>query len=414
MRAFFPHKLYNQRQFCRRCQQVTDHGIYAREMYTTLGGMEANIPLLCTCSECQTIFVAFSNEFVFCRPEQVNQDYSKVFGVNRIIPGNWLYFKGSQKPCVVKSVFHAPDKDVVNVVYDNGPVQTVECPKVEIQQEESPGGYRLLPAQSAHTLIGDHIYHTIRDQFGVAVGLVWDGEKDKLAVLLKDGILVLITLPDAVQNMPNDKMLEMVRGKLAQVFPQDVGNITLDSSRGIVFLNGFTKNLSIKRAMVACINSLPKVRGCVDFVKIQPEDYATDAQIERFVLTQLEQPSSRLFDYHVTVRAGKVEVDARCAEKYYSKDLENKLAELPGVMDLNCRIERIPDDAMENDLLCKQIEADLALHSMLQDTCIKVSFSQKKFLLEGFVHTTFQKQLASLSVMKRAVTTAVENRLRQI
>ena len=414
MRALFPHKLYTQRLFCRRCQQVTEHGIFAREQYSTLGGMDSHIPMLCSCGLCQTVFVAFSHEFVFCRPDLVNQDYTKVFGVNRVMAGNWLYFKGSQKPGVVKSVFKSPDKDIINISYGNGPDQKVECRKIEILEEEAPGGYRLLPAQSAHTLMGDHIYHAIRDRFGVAVGLVWDGEKDKLAVLLQDGILLFITLPETFQNIPNEKLVELVREKLEQIFPEEVGKITLEAGRGIVYLNGFVRNLSVKRAMVSCINSMPKVRGCVDFVKIQPEDYATDAQLERFVLNQLESPSFRLFDYHVQVLNGKVNVSARCAEKYFNQEFENKLAELPGVMDLNCRIERIPDECLENDLLCKQIETDLALNPILQNTCIKVSCSQKKILLEGFVHSAIQKQIAFLSAMKKAKTTAIDNRLRLV
>lgn len=414
MRALFPHRLYTQRLFCRRCQQVTEHGIFAREQYSTLGGMESHIPLLCSCDTCQTLFVAFSHEFVFCRTGQVNNEYTKVFGVNRIAPGNWLYFKGSQKPGIVKSVFQGPQKEIINISYDGGPEQKVECAKIVIRSEEAPGGYRLLPAQSAHTLMGDPVYHSIRNQFGVAVGLVRDGDKDKLAVLLKDNTLVFISLPEISQNFPNDKLVEMVRVKLAQVFPEEMGHIALDAGQGIIYLNGSVRNLSVKRALVSCINSLPHVRGCVDFTKVQQNGIVTDAQIERSILTLLESPSSRLFDYRLKVANGRVDVYASCNEKYFSNDLENRIMEMPGVQDLNCFITRLPEDALENELLCRQIETDLALNSLLQRCCIKVSYSKKKFLLEGFVRTAIQKQIAYLATMKKARTTGVENRLRQI
>ncbi|MCF0222756.1 MAG: BON domain-containing protein [Fibrobacter sp.] len=414
MKNLFSHKLYSQRLFCRRCQVVTDHSIMAREGYSTLGGMDSHIPLLCCCDTCQTLFISFSHEFYFCRLDQVNHEYTKVFGVNRISPGNWLYFKGSQKPGIVKSVFQGPLKDVVNISYDGGPDQKVECAKIVIKNEEAPGGYRLLPAQSAYTLMGDPVYHSIRNQFGVAVGLVRDGDKDKLAVLLKDNTLVFISLPAISQNLPNEKLSELVRNKLAQVFPEDANRVTVEAGQGVVYLQGTVKNLSVKRTLVACINGLPKVRGCVDISRVQEHDFVTDVQIEKMVLSLIESPSSRLFDYRVQVVNGRVDVYASCNEKYYSRDFENKIMEMPGVQDLNCFVNRLPEESLENELVCRQIETDLALNSLLQRCCIKVSCSNKKFLLEGFVRTAIQKQIAYLSTMKKARTTGVENRLRQV
>lgn len=413
MRALFPHRLYTQRLFCRRCQQVTEHGIFAREKFTTLGGMESHIPLLCCCDNCKTLFIAFSHEFVFCRPEQINDEYAKVFGVNRITPGNWLYFKGTQKPGIVKSIFQAPDKEIVNISYDGGPAQKIECEKIEILEEDAPGGYRLLPAQSVHTLMGDHVYHAIRDQFGVAVGLVCDGEKDKLAVLLKDRTLLFITLPEMAQNLPNDKLEQIVKGKLLQVFPEEMSRLTLEVGQGIVFLKGFVRNLSLKRAIVACINGLPKVRGCVDFSRIQAEDFVSDAQIERAILDLIEARSSRFFNYGLRVSNGHVEVVASCNKKYFSKEFENRIAEMIGVIDLKCCINQIPEEDLENEIVCRQIETDLAVNNLLQGACIKVSFVNKKYLLEGFVRSAIQKQVAFLATVRKVKTPMVENRLRQ-
>jgi hypothetical protein len=175
MRSQFPYRLYSQRLFCRRCQKVTEHGIYAHEPYSTFGGMDPHIPLLCCCDACSTMFVAFSHEFVFCRRDCVNQDYTKIYGFNRIVAGNWIYFKGAPKPGVVKSIFQGPEKEVIVVNYDGASEQKMELPKTNVDVEEAPGGYRLLPAQSAQTLLGDFVYHAIRDQFGIAVGFVNDG-----------------------------------------------------------------------------------------------------------------------------------------------------------------------------------------------------------------------------------------------
>lgn len=410
MRSLFPHRLYSQRLFCRRCQKVTEHGIFAREAYSTFGGMDPHIPLLCSCDACGTIFVAFSNEFVFCNREFVNTDYAKIYGYNRIVAGNWIYFKGSPKPGVVKSVFQSPDKQIIVVNYDGGPDQRIERPKIDVEYEEAPEGYRLLPIQSAQTLLGDCIYHAIRDQFGIAVGLVNDGEKDKLVVLLKDKTLVFITLPPLSQNLPNDKLCSIVQNKLAQVFPEHCTRVSVEAGQGIVYLNGLVKNLSIQRAIVKCVNAIPKVRGCVDFTRVETSSFTTDAVIEKTVYEQIESSVTRLFDYRVNVSDGKVQIEASCYENERPKDLENRVAEIPGVRDLICLVSEIYEPI--NVELCKKVESEISASTFLRGANIRVSCNNRRFLLEGSVQSILQKELAFATVLKNVKTTSIENRLR--
>ena len=410
MRSQFPHRLYSQRLFCRRCQKVTEHGIFAREAYSTFGGMDPHIPLLCSCDACGTIFVAFSNEFVFCNREFVNTDYAKIYGYNRIVAGNWIYFKGSPKPGVVKSIFQSPDKQIIVVNYDGGPDQRIERPKIDIEYEESPEGYRLLPIQSAQTLLGDCIYHAIRDQFGIAVGLVNDGEKDKLVVLLKDKTLVFITLPPLSQNLPNDKLCSIVQNKLAQVFPEHCTRVSVEAGQGIVYLNGLVKNLSIQRAIVKCVNAIPKVRGCVDFTRVETSSFTTDAVIEKTVYEQIESSVTRLFDYKVNVSDGKVQIEASCYENERPKDFENRVAEIPGVRDLICLVSEIYEPI--NVELCKKVESEISASTFLRGANIRVSCNNRRFLLEGSVQSILQKELAFATVLKNVKTTSIENRLR--
>jgi hypothetical protein len=389
---------------------VTEHGIFAREAYSTFGGMDPHIPLLCSCDACGTIFVAFSNEFVFCNREFVNTDYAKIYGYNRIVAGNWIYFKGSPKPGVVKSIFQSPDKQIIVVNYDGGPDQRIERPKIDIEYEESPEGYRLLPIQSAQTLLGDCIYHAIRDQFGIAVGLVNDGEKDKLVVLLKDKTLVFITLPPLSQNLPNDKLCSIVQNKLAQVFPEHCTRVSVEAGQGIVYLNGLVKNLSIQRAIVKCVNAIPKVRGCVDFTRVETSSFTTDAVIEKTVYEQIESSVTRLFDYKVNVSDGKVQIEASCYENERPKDLENRLAEIPGVRDLICLVSEIYEPI--NVELCKKVESEISASTFLRGANIRVSCNNRRFLLEGSVQSILQKELAFATVLKNVKTTSIENRLR--
>lgn len=389
---------------------MTEHGIFAREAYSTFGGMDPHIPLLCSCDACGTIFVAFSNEFVFCNREFVNTDYAKIYGYNRIVAGNWIYFKGSPKPGVVKSVFQSPDKQIIVVNYDGGPDQRIERPKIDVEYEEAPEGYRLLPIQSAQTLLGDCIYHAIRDQFGIAVGLVNDGEKDKLVVLLKDKTLVFITLPPLSQNLPNDKLCSIVQNKLAQVFPEHCTRVSVEAGQGIVYLNGLVKNLSIQRAIVKCVNAIPKVRGCVDFTRVETSSFTTDAVIEKTVYEQIESSVTRLFDYRVNVSDGKVQIEASCYENERPKDLENRVAEIPGVRDLICLVSEIYEPI--NVELCKKVESEISASTFLRGANIRVSCNNRRFLLEGSVQSILQKELAFATVLKNVKTTSIENRLR--
>ena len=389
---------------------MTEHGVFAREMYSTIGGMDPYIPLLCCCDSCGTMFVAFSHEFVFCRHDCVNQDYTKIYGYNRIMAGNWIYFKGTAKPGIVKSFFQGPQKEIVVVNYDGGPDQKFELPKIVVNREDAPGGYRLLPVQSANTLLGDHIYHAIRNKFGTAVGLVNDGEKDKLVVLLEDGMLVFITLPPLAQNLSNEKLCAVVQGKLAQVFPEHCDKISVEAGQGIIYLNGLVENLSIQRAVVKCVNAIPKVRGCVDFTRVVVPPFMTDEQIEKSVYDQLDSSTTRLFDCKVSVQDGKVQVEVCCYENERPKDLENRLAEIPGVRDLICLVTEVYDPL--NIDVCQKVESEIASSSFLRGANVRISCNNRRYLLEGSVVSRLQKELAFATLLKNVKTTSIENRLR--
>ena len=283
---------------------------------------------------------------------------------------------------------------------------------MNVEEEEAPGGYRLLPVQSAQTLLGDNVYHAIRDQFGLAVGLVNDGEKDKLVVLLKDKTLVFITLPPLAQNLPNDRLCEIVQGKLSQVFPEDSDKVSVEVGQGIVYLKGLVKNYTIHRAMENCVSALPKVRGCVNFTRLQVSSQITDRDIENSIYDLLESPGMHLFDLHVNVSDGKAQIQASCYENERPKDLENRLGEIPGVRDLVCLVTELSDPM--NVELCQEIETEFSTNALLRGTFIRVSCNNRKYLLEGRVQSSFQKQFALFTLLKKTKTTAVENRLRMI
>ena len=411
MRNLFPHRIHTQKLFCCRCRQVTDHGIYAREPYSTYGGMKPHIPLLCVCNRCQAAFVGFSNEFAFSHPSDAG-DYTGVYGFSRISPGSWLYFKESVKPGKVKSYFKTNDQEIVVVSYDGGQDMKFVFDHPAPVREKSAEGYRLLPVQSAQTLLGDGVYHTLRDKFGVAVGLVKDGDKDKLAILLEDNSVLFITLPETAQNIPNDRLSQLVLNKLRQLFADDVSRVSVTVGQGVVYLDGLVKSYLIKRSLSACVNSMPRVRGCVDFTKVIVEPGMTDKRIESGIYMLLESFGHNVFDYKVEVEGGKGNVSLRCIEELCPKDLESRLAEIPGLQDLNFSMVTVPEKDLENRETCLEMEHSYSLNSLFQGARIKVSFVGSKYLLEGRVHSALQKQIALVNAVKMTLSTSVENRLR--
>jgi len=411
MRSQFPHRLYTQRLFCRRCRRVTRHGLFAKEPYSTYGGMTPHIPLLCSCDECGTTFVAFSQEFAIGVGGK-GSDYTKIYGKNRIVPGNWLYFKNSVKPGIVKSHFQTEDKEVFLISYDGGAPEKVECPKIPILNEDSPEGYRLVPAQTAQVLIGDSVCHAIRDQFGLAVGLVSDGGKDKLAILLDDNSLLFITIPQSKQNVPNAMLTEYVRQKLAQLFPDDFRRVQVTVGQGIVYLDGIVRSLAVKRALCACVNNMPRVRGCVDFMRVQMETYISDERLEGSIWRLLDTPAFKIFDYTAEVKESRATVTLSCFDFNFPKDLENRIADLPGLQDLSLTINPIPEKNPDIQVTCRVIEGELAQNSRLAGSIIRLTYFNNKYVMEGRVSNAFQKQWALINAVKMVRTASIENRLR--
>lgn len=355
--------------------------------------------------------MGFSHEFALGRHENAS-DYTKVYGVNRIYPGNWLYFRGSPKPGLVKSCFQSHDREAFLISYDGAPPQKIECDLHPVHQEMAPEGFRLIPAQTANVLIGDHVYHAIRDQFGVAVGLVSDGGKDKLAILLDDSSLLFITKPLASQNFSNEKLSDLVRQKLQQLFPDDYKWITITVGQGIVYLDGLAKTLAAKRSICACINNMPHVRGCVEFLRVRMETYISDEHLENSILRLLETPGLQVFDYSVKVENSKAKINLACIEEYYPRELENRIASLPGLQDMDYSYRPVSEKSLANRGVCQEIENALAINPRLVGCVIRVFFHEDKFLLEGRVSKPFQKQWALIGALKIAKTSAIENRLR--
>lgn len=377
------------------------------EKFSTYGGMNPDIPLLCCCDECRVYYVAFSQEFAFCRRDIINPEYAKIYGKNRIHPGDWLFFEEAKRPCVVKSFLQSLDKEIVIYNYPGMPEEKFEGPKKVIQDEEAPNGYRLLPAQSVNTLMGDRVFHVPRREFGLAVGRVKDGAQDKLAVQLRDGTVVFITLPLMAQNLDNELLTEIAENKLLSQYPDDVKNVTVEVGQGVVYLKGQVNSLSVKQALQTCFVGLRKVRGCVNLLQVRCDEYVSDEDIESEIWHILDVHELHIFDCGVKVRYGKAEVSLGYAENLYPKDLENSIVAVKGLVALEFSTH---PSVLKYTELCDKVCNSLS--STMKGNFFRIAFVRNKFLLEGHVKNFVQKKLAFFIMMVMVMSPLIENRLR--
>ena len=411
MRQYFRYKLYSQQLYCRQCQQAVRHDVCAMEEYSTYGGIEHGIPLLCICTHCGTFHVAFSQEFAFCHKENGNSEYAKVYGHNRIFPGDWLYFDGATRPCVVKSFFQSRDKEVV--VYKNGPADAkFEGPKIPIDHEVSPEGYRLLPAQCVNTLLGDHVYHVIRKQFGIAIGVVKDETKDKLVVKMDDGLIVFMSYPRYAENPPNSEVVSVVRKHLDMLSDGLSEEISVEAGQGIVYLRGFVNSLATRRTIQTKVCEIAGLRGCVNMIRVRKNSKISDGDLERQIWDVLDDVAHPIFKYNVKVKSGTAKVTFYYEDEVYPDELKSRIESIPGIIALNMHGTAILKKNLGKQDLCRKIMDKFASYRFFKNAFVHVTYVGKRFLVEGRVANIIQREFALLVVAGFARSVAVGNRLR--
>jgi len=387
------------------------HDICAMEEYSTYGGMERGIPLLCVCKSCGTVHVAFSQEFAFCRKDD-NSEYAKVYGHNRIFPGDWLYFDGAAKPCIVKSFFQSRDKDVVVYKRNGLPDEKYEGPKVVIENEVAPEGYKLLPAQCPQTLLGDHVYHVLRKQFGRAVGVVKDEDKDKLVVLLDDGIMVFMSYPRYAENPANEEVVSVVRRRLELLSSGLSEEIAVAAGQGIVYLQGFVNCLATKRAVHDCVNGIAGIRGCVNLVQVQKNPKFSDRELEKKIWDVLDDSAIPIFKYDVDVKSAVAKVTFYYEDEVYPTELKSRIEGIVGVVKLDLLGTAIRKENVGKQELCRNIMDKLSKIRFLKGSFVHVSYVGKRFLVEGRVKNIVQREFTLLVVAALTRSVMVGNRLR--
>ena len=356
--------------------------------------------------------MAFSQEFAFCRKDDGHSEYAKVYGYNRIFAGDWLYFEGADRPYVVKSFFQSNEKEVIIYKRPGLTDEKYEGPKKIVEREIAPEGYRLLPAQCAQTLLGDHVYHVLRKQFGVAVGVVKDEDKDKLVVLMDDGMMVFMSYPRYAENPPNEEVVSVVRKRLELMSNGLSEEITVEAGQGIVYLRGFVNSLATKRSLQTCVNGIAGLRGCVNLVQVQKLPSVSDAELERKIWDVLDDADNPIFKYNVEVKSGAAKVTFFYEDEVYPTELKSKIESVVGVVSLKLVGTAILKENLGKKELCHSIMNKLANLRLMKDAFVHVTYVGKRYLVEGRVKNIFQREFALLAVAGFVRSVAVGNRLR--
>lgn len=411
MKQSFLSPITSKKLFCRRCQVVSDHKLMAQDAYSISGGMQPHIPLLCSCKICGTYFIAYSQEFnFFC--DSHKSEYTKILGHNRIQPGNWLYIKNKERPGKVKSVFKFPKEELITISYQNNYEEQIKHPISNNIKEVSSNGYKLFPAQTGQALIGDHIYHTRRELFGEVVGKVLEAEKEKLAVLLENKTLLFITLPEKYQAPPKNQLLDFISHKISKAFAPYHQQLNIQVSQGIVCIRGSMPSLALKNKLKLFIKNIPSLKGCINLVEVQPLKPISDTIIKARVLTILEDLSIPISNYEVSVQNAVVQIKCCYHNCSTPTDLEQRIEQIEGIKELNLILDFMPVQPLFQEKWFQNAEKALHKNPKLEGSKIRISYHGKKILLEGNVHSLFQKSRAYIATMLSTKKISIENKLR--
>lgn len=415
MRELFPFRISEQALFCRTCMALSGHGIYAREAYSVCGGLMPKIPLLCVCDKCSTYYLAFSQEFAFAAGSHGDLNYAKIPGKNRLFAGNWVYVEGMPRPGKLKRIVRSGDSRSLLVDYGNGEEQTVEILEAEPKEaEEAPKGYRLLPAQSGETLVGDFVYHVRRKMFGRAIGIVNDNDEDKLVVQLESGMVLFLTLPESYQSLPDSRLQKVAEYKIERLPVELLRRVSLRAQHGVLNVAGTVRSLAERREILSVLDTIPSIRGTLCQIRIEPETKVQDGVLENAIHQVFEDSQAADFAYYkVQVNSGKATVVLGYYEEAAVRHFETELEKIEGILELSLLPECVAEPSAEE--LRRLRDAESKIKSFTADKSAKVHLSvvQGKLVVSGFANTQLLRNRIRIQLFKSAwKLTSIQNNLR--
>jgi|GEM_PF-2931923 len=406
----FSHSIVDLPLFCRSCQGVFPHTIKSRIVLRPGAPAEPKEPLLVICHRCNLPQIFVADEFSAFSPVPATGMLFKIPGRSRLVVKDYVYIPGQPVTGVVKSRFRTGDQEIFTVVQSTGEELRIQSPR-QIPNDAPPEGFRLLPYAVGDARIGDEIYHTGRDKFGKAIGLIF-GRESKLVVQLDDDTLLLLALPPAKQIPDNRELTQVAHELLLTLSPKAVNGIHLEAGLGILYARGTCSTLPYATALRKTLQQVPNSRGAVDIIAIDPTNHVPDELLIQGLYDILLRNEHPIFGIEVICEQGLATVTGYCRNVSSELELSMELEALPGLRGLHLLLQLRPQDAPGDRERALTVGQALRHNATLRDTIIRIYSFDGVIHLEGIVHSTLQRNAAALAAMWAGRNFKIANHLR--
>jgi osmotically-inducible protein OsmY len=171
-------------------------------------------------------------------------------------------------------------------------------------------------------------------------------------------------------------------------------------------------SLALKNKLKLFIKNIPSLKGCINLVEVQPLKPISDTIIKARVLTILEDLSIPISNYEVSVQNAVVQIKCCYHNCSTPTDLEQRIEQIEGIKELNLILDFMPVQPLFQEKWFQNAEKALHKNPKLEGSKIRISYHGKKILLEGNVHSLFQKSRAYIATMLSTKKISIENKLR--
>lgn len=398
--------------YCKECRTITSHAVLAREDVPAYGVLPSGVPLVCRCKLCETFFVVFSQE-LYQGTLPGHAEYAKLLNCNRLFPGDWVYVEGKERPGKVVALYSVAAEEIVELDFGDHRKERFRRPQMKSFSEMAPNGFRLLPAQSGVALLGDPVYHVLRKAFGVAVGFVLDGWKEKLVVQLEGGKLLFITLPEERQRLPDGFLLKRLELKFFSEFPHLKDKVILNVVHAVAYARGFVESLPERERVARFLENMKDFRGVVDIVWVQLKgEPVPDEYLRIQVLKILEEEDSPFFHYDVEVHGGNLTISAYYFDGDDLSKVKENLCRIAGLRSVRYNLEKVPEPPEPMREKAQELSESLKGNTRFADCRLHIVPVEEGVVVEGCTCGVLQKTLLNAFVIRRLKGIRASVRLR--
>ncbi|MBP5246529.1 MAG: hypothetical protein J6Z31_01555 [Fibrobacter sp.] len=405
------YKLIEKRFYCAECGAISPHSIFSREPFSLHAGVPFGVPLVCQCKNCQSFFVAFSQE-VYFGTYPFNAEYAKLLSQNRLAPNDWVYVDGKARPGRISALYATQNEEVIELDFGGTSREKFTRPVMTTFNERAPLGFKLLPAQAGVALYGDPVYHVLRKMMGFVVGFVSDKGKEKLVVQLESGKVLFITLADEFQLVPDDILLSRLRESVLGRFPQMESTLRLNVVHSVAYVYGSVATFPEKNEVLQFVKRMPDFRGVVDLISVQlVGEPVSDAELLHAAKQIVEREDSPLFMSEVSAENGCVTLNAYFTSGSDVQKIKTELSHIKGLQNIKITFEEAPPPSPQMRHMAEVLRAKIS-RIPAHNAHLRVIPTEEGLLVEGSVRNFLQKSFVNLLISRNTKDVYVQTHIR--